>query len=312
MHTVATISIGILSHNIRYATKNLFDGEAPWSTRLPLLASHFIYHSAHIGASFLCLQEVLHNQLLDLCSSLNDTSTSLQSRVPEGPDLAARQLHDVTALAWDYVGVGRNDGKQAGEYAPIFYRPHVWELLHSDTLWLSETPDVPGSKGWDAGSPRILTICVFRHRHSGKDVVVLNTHLDDQGIAARREAAKMITHQTRIWTQKGFHVVLAGDLNSSPTDEAYLTLTSRNGPFVDTRECVRSENRYGDDMTFTGFKGREEDKQRIDYLLVGPKGRVKEDNDGAAVIQYAVLPNRFDGGVYQSDHRAVVAVVELS
>jgi hypothetical protein len=72
------------------------------------------------------MQEVLHNQLLDLQALLGST--------------------------YSHVGVGRDDGKSAGEHSPIFYDNTKFDKVDWKTIWLSKTPDVPGSKDWDAVS----------------------------------------------------------------------------------------------------------------------------------------------------------------
>jgi hypothetical protein len=118
---------------------------------------------------------VLHSQLLDILSVL-----------PE----------------WTYIGVGRDDGLKAGEYSPIIYRPSVWELEASKTVWLSTTSDRP-SKSWDAVCIRILTIGVFIHRESRKKVVAMNTHLDDQGSESRYQGAHIIFQEIQKFCDQG-------------------------------------------------------------------------------------------------------------
>jgi len=147
------LPIRLLTHNIRYATQSPFKGEEIWEIRRPRLVSELGFNTSHCAESFICLQEVLHQQLIDILSDLSSIKET-----------------------WKYVGVGRDDGHQAGEYSPILYRPRVWELRKRKTIWLSETPDRP-SKSWDAASTRILTVAVFRHRSTRKTVVAMNTHV---------------------------------------------------------------------------------------------------------------------------------------
>ncbi|TAQ85997.1 hypothetical protein B7494_g5656 [Chlorociboria aeruginascens] len=137
------IPVRLLTHNIRYATTSPFPGEKPWSIRHPLLSSQLNFTTSN-PTSIICLQEVLHSQLLDIQSSLNSSSPTPGS-------------------GWSYVGVGRDDGEESGEYAPIFFRPSVWKLIEWKTVWLSESPDRPG-KGWDASSVRIVTVAILESR----------------------------------------------------------------------------------------------------------------------------------------------------
>ncbi|PGH23744.1 hypothetical protein AJ80_02173 [Polytolypa hystricis UAMH7299] len=291
MKTNGTLNIRVLTHNIRYATSSPFRGEKPWADRRQRLINELLYHSRQNPMIFICLQEVLHSQLEDILSGLN----------AEGGE------------EWAYIGVGRNDGKEAGEYSPIFYRPAVWIQEAWDTVWLSETPSIP-SKGWDAASTRIVTIGVFKHQLSRQRVLGMSTHLDDQGSKSRYEAAGLILQQVDNYLHRGEFGgqiagnFLAGDFNSEEFQEAYTKLTSSNSPLVDTLKQVDSVLQYGNVNTYTGFGYENEPPKRIDYVLVGPRN---ESGLPWKVQGYAVLPNVFDDGVMLSDHRAVVADVEL-
>ncbi|KAJ5315484.1 hypothetical protein N7476_005791 [Penicillium atrosanguineum] len=289
MRSTPELPIRVLTHNIRYATSSPFKGERPWAERRQLMLNELEYHTRHCRESFICLQEVLHNQLEDIRAGLNPARGSKNQQ-------------------WAYIGVGRDDGHQAGEYSPIFYRPAVWELLRWETVWLSETPSKP-SKSWDAASIRIVTIGVFTHRTSGDTVLALNTHLDDQGARSRLEAARIIRSKIQGY-QRGQYggfisgTFLAGDLNSQENQEAYADLTG-SGDLRDTFKMVDTLRRYGNITTVTGF-GYGDNPARIDYVLLGPEGNQKWRVDG-----YSVMPSRFEDGVFNSDHRAVVADLTL-
>ncbi|KAI1927937.1 hypothetical protein LOZ65_002150 [Ophidiomyces ophidiicola] len=278
------LPIRVLTHNIRYASSGVFQGERPWQLRRVPIINLFHVETLYNPESFICLQEVLHGQLDDIDAGL---------RMRGG--------------TWAFIGVGRDDGKKAGEYSPIFYRPTVWELEKWETVWLSETPKVP-SKGWDAASIRIVTIGVFRHRQSRKGVLAMCTHLDDQGSTSRRESAKLILKKVDEYLTGEFKdrisgVFLAGDFNSEVNQEAYQTLVGTTSPFVDTREQVEHYFHYGNEITYTGF-GDEEKPSRIDYILVGPRNK---GGTPWTMEAYGVLPNKFDDGLISSDHRLVVA-----
>ncbi|KGO63170.1 Endonuclease/exonuclease/phosphatase [Penicillium expansum] len=263
----------------------------PWAERKQLLLNEFEYETRHCGETFICLQEVLNNQLGDILAGLN------QDAEPEEPE-------------WEYIGVGRDDGHEAGEYSPIIYRPSVWEVLHWETVWLSETQETP-SKNWDAASIRIVTIGVFTHRGSQNTVLAMNTHLDDQGSQSRLEAAYIITGKISEYSQNKFAKLisgtfLAGDFNSEENQEAYQELTKS---LLDAYKEVDNSRRYGNHITWTGFGYEDEPASRIDYVLVRPAGT---HGQRLAVIGYAVLGNRFDDGVLCSDHRAVIVDLTLT
>ena len=343
------LPLRILTHNIRYAATSLERNEKPWPERLPLIVSELSYNTQFLtgstpnesnfpesvaqpaaGAAFICLQEVLHGQLVDILAGLNDQQISKDSSTPS------------TGPIWAHIGIAREDGLEKGEYSPILYPVRVVSLLYFENIWLSPTPHEP-SKGWDAGSPRILTVGVFEHKMTGQRVIACCTHLDNQGSKARRQSVLLILETIeRIrgqWTtncapdyrledrSKEVGVFLAGDFNSLPEQEAYLEM-KHSDLMCDLREHVKSGKRYGEETTFTGFNKAQdpEDQGRIDFIWLGPKETVTDQSGhyervpSSAVARhglwwdvqgYAVLPNVFEGGIYSSDHRAVVGDVCL-
>jgi endonuclease/exonuclease/phosphatase family metal-dependent hydrolase len=236
------------------------------------------------------MQEVLPSQLFDVVSGLNSDRALAE---PE----------------WAYIGVGREDGAEEGEYSPILYRPSVWKLENFTTLWLSETPDVPGSIGWDANNVRILTIGNFQHRKSKMRVVAMNTHFDHVGTVARENSARLIAEQVAIqqsrkdWLGREPAVLLTGDFNSQPEQEAYQVLTQPDSPVFDARNSVPEVERYGNRLgTFSEFDGSAE--RFLDYIFLNKRGSWN-------VKTYASLGTIYDEGIYYSDHYPVVADVEL-
>lgn len=170
----------------------------------------------------------------------------------------------------------------------------------------------------------------------------MNTHLDDRGVRSRTEAAKMIVDEVRACSEgeegRGtvpVPILLAGDFNSEVEGGAYRVLTGHESPVVDLRELVQERERYGHENTYTGF-GFEDEKRptRIDFLFLS-RGRIGQtaegertgqeerrgggarrceegDGDGPCRVDgYGVLENRFEDGVFLSDHRAVVGDVTL-
>lgn len=273
------LPLRLLSFNIRYANTNPVKGEEPWSTRLPHLATTLRFLTSQNPNSFICHQEVLSNQLQDLAREL-------------GPD-------------WAHIGIGR-DGGDKGEFSPIFYRKEVWNCEECRTAWLSPTPEKP-SRGWDAVLNRIVTMGLFSHRATGARVVVMSTHFDHVGVKARAESAKLILKFVDEWREKKgqdkpLAVMLGGDFNSTPEDEGYKTMTAAKTGMLDTRDLIDTDRRYGNDLTFTGFG--DEKHKRIDFLFL-------KSDLGVDVTEYGVPSNRFDDGIYISDHRPVVADMEI-
>lgn len=303
MVNIAGFALRFLTHNVRYATTSPFEGEELWPVRAPGLINELRFHT-YAQEAFIGLQEVLHSQLVDIMSGLNNNTSTNLSYAAAG----ANQSNE-----WAYLGVGRDDGEEAGEYSPILYRPAIWEVEDYQYFWLSETPDVP-SKGWDAGSIRIVTVGRFRHRHNNKKLLMLNTHLDNAGSVSRQKSAEMITTFIGDYLNKHANttvlpVILTGDFNSETSGEAYQYFSSLPSLVRDTRDRVPQERWYGNENTFTGFSEADGPPTRIDFIFAGPV------NNATSTISsyngYAVLPNRFDDGIYISDHRAVVGDLSL-
>jgi endonuclease/exonuclease/phosphatase family metal-dependent hydrolase len=270
----ATLPVRILTHNIRYAANPQATGEKPWSERKQLILNELHYNTLHNPEAFICLQEVLNGQMLDIMAGLGNE--------------------------WAYIGVGRDDGKTKGEYSPVIYRKAIWELVTWQTVWLNENGAI-GKKGWDAGSVRIVTIGTFKHVASKKTMVAMSTHFDNAGAISRRESAKIIEKVVANVTSNGSSTTLpfflGGDLNSETSGEAYRILNSGSSIMQDTKEQAKWS--YGDEFTYTAFDDKT--KTLIDFVFVGPRGKGDWGVEG-----YSVLPNRFEDGVYASDHRAVV------
>ena len=283
----SVVNLRVITHNIRYATASPFKGEELWEVRKPKLCAQLLYHiRPSLVSSIIFLQEVLYDQFKDIHRSLFEHSCNY----------------------WTGLGRGRDDGKRGGEFSPIIFNMYVWEIVDesNETIWLNETGEV-GKKGWDAASVRIVTTVVLQHCASGKRVLLMNTHLDDQGSISRTESAKILVKECQA-RRKKFDVdaaVLGGDLNSETNGDAYPVIANfEESRVVDVRILATGEDVYGEENTFTGFDGHGdgENLKRIDFLFMGTK---KENDSG--VPAYAVLPNRFEDGVYLSDHRAVVA-----
>ncbi len=182
----------LLSYNIRY--NNPADGANAWPYRQSRVAALLqSYQPDLIG-----LQEVRHEQL-----------TALATALP----------------AYDWLGVGRDDGVAAGEYAPIFYHRVRLALQEHGHFWLSETPDQVGSFGWDAACVRIATWAIFTDRTTGVRFLHLNTHLDHRGIHAQLESVKLL--QTFLANQHPtLPAIITGDFNCTPGSETYQALTA--------------------------------------------------------------------------------------
>ena len=205
------------------------------------------------------------------------------------PDVIALQEVRPDALRYlrrafpDHAVAGRGrDRDGGGEYAAVFVGPG-WTLESHDTRWLSATPDVPGSIGWDAQLTRIATLA--RIRRESTALGIANTHLDSRGAAARRNGAELLAGWLRAEPERPW--VVAGDLNAKPGSPPLRALAEAGFADPMPKEAGGSEH---------GFTGRT-DRGRIDYVLTGAGVRAE-----ATWIDHAR-----PGGRLPSDHWPVVA-----
>jgi endonuclease/exonuclease/phosphatase family metal-dependent hydrolase len=197
--------------------------------------------------------------------------------------------------AYEFVGVGRNDGKRAGEFVPVAFKRDRLEKLAEGHFWLSETPETPGSRSWDAKITRMVTWVRLKDRANGKVMMFVNTHFDHIGVAARAESAKLL--RTRIAAlREGVPAILVGDFNTAEETEPYVTLRG-TAELIDSFREVRTE-RGREEGTFNGFKG-ERTGARIDWILHTPELKTLS----------CEIVRDSEGGRYPSDHFPVQAVL---
>lgn len=258
----------VMTFNIRY--DNPGDGINAWPNRKDWVASLMRWHEADV----IGVQEALQHQLADL-----------DGRLP----------------GFARVGVGRTDGRTRGEYSAIYYRTARVTLRDSGTFWLSTTPEIAGSRSWDAALERIATWARFSDRRTGCEWLQLNTHFDHVGEQARQESARLIRRRLALLA-RSVPIVMTGDLNTEPKDAPYRILTTERidgavAPLQDAFVVSRTGH-YGPTASWNAFKAIEPNR-RIDYVLV---------SEPVVVDAHAILPDMWDGR-FPSDHLPVMAVV---
>jgi endonuclease/exonuclease/phosphatase family metal-dependent hydrolase len=262
---LAQTPLSAMSYNIRFDTRS--DGENWWEYRKDKVSGLINYY----GADFIGAQEVLHHQLSYLLTRLK---------------------------SYTYIGVGRDDGRDGGEFSPIFYNKEKYKLLRQGTFWLSPTPDSV-SRGWDAACNRVCTYGEFQHRRTHQKLWVFNIHLDHIGQVARIESVRLITQRILALTERSTPVILTGDFNATPSDEPIQFLSST---FVNAR-TVSIMPAYGPPDTWNGFRFDLSPDGCIDYIFL-------KKNDRVQVLKFATITDSSDRR-YPSDHFPVLAVMEI-
>ncbi|MEO5888704.1 MAG: endonuclease/exonuclease/phosphatase family protein [Ferruginibacter sp.] len=260
--------IKVMTFNIRLNTSS--DSLNAWPFRKDKLASEILFHEVQL----LGVQEALHDQVQDL-----------QDRLPQ----------------FKYIGVGRDDGKEKGEYSAIFYDTSIFTVLKSETFWLSQTPQVAGSKGWDAAITRVVTWARLKDKRSKKIFYAFNTHFDHIGQVARKESALLVLQKVKN-IAGNIPVVFTGDFNSRPSDEPIRVITDLANPArLTDSKGISVVPHYGPTGTFNAFQPKERDDQPIDYIFI---------KNGWKVLKHATISQSWDGR-FASDHFAVLAVLLL-
>jgi len=255
----------VMTYNLRYASPN---PPNDWPTRRPLVGE--VIRS--VAPDVLGTQEGLHAQLQDLASDL-----------PE----------------YDWVGVGRDDGKVKSEFMAVFYRKARLETLATNHFWLSDTPEVAGSTTWGNSNRRMVTWLKFRDRTTGGEFYLWNTHFDHQIQLAREKSAELVRQRVTALNTK-LPVILMGDFNAAAgSNQAYHILTE--GKFF-TDAWLAAAERKGEGVgTFNNFKAAVPNGARIDWILTR----------GEVVVDRAETLTFTRNGQFPSDHFPVAAWLRL-
>ncbi len=247
--SVSAQDLVVGSYNIRNSNSGDTKNGNGWERRCPVICDQVEW----VGFDVFGLQEVKHNQLEDMLAGLPD---------------------------YDYEGVGRDDGKQAGEYSPIFYKKERFKKLEGGTFWISETPEKVGVKGWDAALPRICSYVHLQDKVTKKRFWFFNLHMDHIGVEARREGAKLIAKKITEMCGKE-PAFVSGDFNVDQHNEAYRTIIN-TGVLEDSYELA--EKKFATTGTFNSFDSNLFTESRIDHIFV---------TEHVTVNNYAVLTDGY-------------------
>ena len=263
VHFCVAQTIDVMTYNIRLSLES--DQSNAWSHRAEELTDLLAFYKPEVFG----VQEALPEQMLYLSKSLPN---------------------------YQYVGVGRDDGANKGEYSAVFYDAEKLTLLKGGTFWLSPTPSIP-SKGWDAAYPRICSYGLFKSKVHGKRFWMFNSHFDHIGNVAREESAKLLLKEIQRLNTKNHPVILTGDFNLKP-DSIPIALLSRNLKDAFTHS---EKKPYGPTGTFTGFDTQSPAKDRIDYIF----------SKDLRILSYRAVEDRRENLLYPSDHFPVISTLSF-
>lgn len=263
-------TVRVMSFNIRYGTAQ--DGEHHWDLRKDFL--------------------------IETIKAFDPDLLGTQETLAFQRDYLAERLPGREAF-----GVGRDDGRESGEFAALFYRKERFEKLEGEHFWLSETPEKPGSKSWDSSLTRIVSWVKLRDRRqpAARPIVWFNTHFDHRGREARVMSAKLIRSRVEAVAQD-CSVVVTGDFNAREGSDPYQALVGplegKPSPLVDTLRAAHPQplEREG---TFSGFRSDATGNSRIDWIAASRDWQVLE----------AGIDRTERDGRTPSDHFPVTAVL---
>jgi endonuclease/exonuclease/phosphatase family metal-dependent hydrolase len=272
------LELRLMTFNVRYESPDDLNARA-WRNRIPGVVRMI----RREGPDCIGVQEAEHGQVADMWASLPD---------------------------YEFFGVGRADGLRGGEYAGIFYRRDRFRLDPADcgTFWLSDTPEVPGSRSWGNEIPRTAAWVRLIDLATGRGFYVYNTHWDHRNQPSRERASVLMTARIDARKRADEPVAVIGDFNSTETNPGLIHLTGRRarlageervwtGGLLDTYQALRAGE--ADRRTLHLWSGSREGSLKVDHILV---------SRGAQVMEVAIIAE--DQPVV-SDHFPVVARVRF-
>lgn len=259
-------NLNVMTFNVRINLPS--DGQNAWPNRKEMAASMIHFYEPDIFG----VQEALQGQVHDLSQRLPD---------------------------YNWLGVGRDDGAQAGEYMAIFYLKSRFKLLQENTFWLSEHPESTGL-GWDAAYIRVVTWAHFEDLKTGQRFYHFNTHFDNRGEIARRQSADLLLKKIQEIAGSS-SVIVTGDFNCSPESDPYQILTGSD--LLTDSKTISQEPHHGPSRTFNRFdlETLKTTELPIDYIFVSKT---------IEVLKHATLSDTIDGH-FPSDHMPVLARINI-
>jgi endonuclease/exonuclease/phosphatase family metal-dependent hydrolase len=239
------------------------------------------------------------NRINQVCKFINTEKPAILGM----QEVLWRQYETLDSLLTDYAseGKGRDDGARGGEMNPVFFRKDRFDMIRTITFWLSDTPEVPGSKGWGASLPRIVTWVELADKRSHDHLYFFNTHFAHDSDSARVMSSRILLKEVGK-TAENFPFIVAGDFNMDPLSPGYAILTGpdESVPLMKDSYIISAKKPSGPEYTFNGFSDKPGTK-RIDFIFV---------RNGIDVMSHITFIRK-DHDIFISDHWPVEAVVSL-
>lgn len=261
-------TIKVMTFNIRY--DNPGDSINAWSDRASQVCNFILIENPDI----IGMQEVMRSQ---------------------------SELLDSVLTGYSSIAVGCVDGVKEGEMNPIFYRKDKYDMVRNLTFWLADSSGVPGSLGWGASVPRIVTWMELVDKNSHEHLFFFNTHFADDSDSARIMSSKILLSNIEKITE-GFPFIITGDFNMLPTSTGYKILTgpAESIPLLKDAYSVSEKRPSGPSFTYNGFSDKP-GTDRIDYIFV---------KNGMKVLEHKTVVKK-DRGIFISDHWPVEATIQI-
>lgn len=240
--------------------------------------------------------------MINLVKQMDLDAFGLQEVLPDQAAYFREMLPEYT-----FVGEHRGPDRVSDEASPVFYRNSRFEVEKSGTFWLSETPEVPGVKGWGAACPRVCSYLILKDKESGQRFCFANTHTDHKSALAREKGMLLIIERMKEFGA-GSPIVFVGDHNCRYEDAPAVAVRKI---LKDARDISEKKD-PGPTNTFQGFgtykdgpsqDGKPFSSYRIDYIYVSP---------GIRVLDFVTHGDKRPGtDLYPSDHYPVSATLEF-
>jgi endonuclease/exonuclease/phosphatase family metal-dependent hydrolase len=260
---IREMELTIVSCNIRF--DNPADGVNSWQHRRSFLTEVLLKHSPDIIAT----QEGRFDQLKDFECLLEDYQIIDQHR------------------SWIKERM----------YPTIFCKKNRFEILESEDLWLSETPEVAGSLSFESTFPRLMTMASLQPKNHEKKILLVNAHLDHIRTETRESQAKVLVNEIKRKRKGQQSLVVLGDFNDAPGSSVQRILTDDIHGLKDTWPLYNSV----EESSHHGFKGHAPDGSRIDWIMI----------EGEAQPLDCKMDKSSKGSFWPSDHFPIVCRISL-